>query len=169
MSQSSPCTCRLESLELQSTRRIRREGFRIRREGFAFSILTDFVQCTKTCAFGRGSSKEGHVHTRVVEHSAVRCRWGSNPAGPPTGRHCVPNSGRRFMQLTPWGCPFFPGRRACEEVQVSLGVVAATYSSPAVLVHFLGHYTIGICRVGACRHAGGTWPEPGGAAVVGVM
>ncbi len=101
----------------------------------------------------------GHAQTRVVGHCAVRCRWESNPAGPPTGRHCAPNSGCRCMRLTPWSYPSSPRSRTSKEVQVVLGVVAATYSSPAVLVHILWHYKICICRVEACRHAGGHGPS----------
>ena len=114
-----------------------------------------------TCAFGRGSDLGGHAQARVAGHDAVRCRWGSNPAGPPTGRHCVPNSGRRCMRLTPWYCPSLLG------VQEELVVVAATYSSPAYWS------TLGLCTIGPV----GVWrastregkARPGEAAVAGVM
>ena len=115
----------------------------------------------RTCAFGRGSDLGGHAQARVAGHDAVRCRWGSNPAGPPTGRHCVPNSGRRCMRLTPWYCPSLLG------VQEELVVVAATYSSPAYWS------ALGLCTIGPV----GVWrastregkARPGEATVAGVM
>ncbi len=59
----------------------------------------------KTCAFGRGSNMyvDRQAQPQVCGHVAVLCRWGSNPAGPPImiGRHCVPNSGRHCVRLTP--------------------------------------------------------------------
>ncbi len=116
---------------------------------------------SRTCAFGRGSDLGGHAQARVAGHDAMRCRWGSNPAGPPTGRHCVPNSGRRCMRLTPWYCPSLLG------VQEELVVVAATYSSP-VYWSASRHCTIGPVGVWrASTREGKT--RPGEAAVAGVI
>jgi hypothetical protein len=43
----------------------------------------------------------GPARPQVCGHVAVRCRWGLNPAGPQTGRHCVPNSNRHCVRLSP--------------------------------------------------------------------
>ncbi len=124
----------------------------------------------RTCAFGCGSNMYvgGQARLQVCGHVAVRCRWGSNPAGPPTGRHCVPNSGRRCVRLT--SCttvlqgPLNVELGTCSNV--GLVVVAATYSSFGLL----GLSDDWVCPAGASTRAGGINPGPGrGVAVVSVM
>ncbi len=99
--------------------------------------------CASACGWARrsampmGSSDRTALCAKTAGAVVCDSRPGAaNPAGPPTGRHCVPNSGRRCMRLMPWGCPSLLG------VQEVLAIVAATYSSPAYW-SALGLRTIG--------------------------
>jgi hypothetical protein len=105
----------------------------------------------RTCAFGRGSDMYvvGQAQPQVCGHVAVQCRLGLNPAGPPTGRHCVPNSRHSCMRLTPCATalqhPLNVELETCSNV--GLIVVAATYSFFGLLGPQLGTFgRLGLSR-----------------------
>ncbi len=123
-----------------------------------------FTSSLTTCAFGRGSHMyvDGQAPPQVCGHVAVRCRWGSNPAGPPTGRHCVPNSGRRCVRLTPCVTelqgPLNVELETCSKV--GLVIVAATNSFCCLLGPHPGTFGRLGLSAGMCTRAGGCIPVP---------